>query len=106
MKLTNEEALKEILVRGGKVLKKRRERSLKILSGTSACLFTALIATICLMPGEFPGAYSQSSVYGAFLLSPQAGGYVLAAVIAFVTGVTFTLLCQRCRKNHLRGCGL
>ncbi|MCR4655796.1 MAG: hypothetical protein K5770_06160 [Lachnospiraceae bacterium] len=55
------------------------------------------------MPGELSGAYSQRSVYGAFLLSPQAGGYVLAAVIAFVIGVVFTLLCQRYRKKSSPG---
>ncbi len=103
MKYTNEETLKEILRRRGKVLIRRREKNCRILVGTSACLFTALIGVICLMPGKLPRAYSQGTVYGAFLLSPQAGGYVLAAVIAFALGVTFVLLCQRYRKRSLPG---
>ncbi|MBQ0134292.1 MAG: hypothetical protein KBS46_04090 [Clostridiales bacterium] len=43
---------------------------------------------------------SAGSVYGSFLLSREAGGYVLIALIAFVLGVTVTLLCLHYRKNQ------
>ena len=54
-----------------------------------------------LVIGLFPGSGTASagSVYGAFLLSREADGYVLAAVIAFALGVCVTLLCARKKKN-------
>ena len=39
------------------------------------------------------------SVYGAFLLPAEAGGYVLAAVAAFAMGVIITIACIRYRNK-------
>lgn len=38
-------------------------------------------------------------LYGATLLSEEAGGYVLVGVLAFAAGVVLTLLCIRQRKK-------
>ena len=57
-----------------------------------------LVLVIGLFPGS--GTASAGSVYGAFLLSREAGGYVLAAVIAFALGVCVTLLCARKKENN------
>ena len=60
-----------------------------------------LVLVIGLFPGS--GTAYAGSVYGAFLLSRKAGGYVLAAVIAFALGVCVTLLCARKKKNNTQG---
>ena len=39
------------------------------------------------------------TIYGAIMLSREGGGYVLAAVIAFVLGVVITMLTRRYREQ-------
>ncbi len=97
MKYTTEEAISEIMRRSRRVSIRRDRRACRKLSGAAGALFAVLVLVIALLPGKVAIEYS-SSVYGSFLLSQEAGGYVLAAVIAFVLGVVITLLCLRYKK--------
>ena len=103
MKYTDEEMVQEILKRSKKVQEERRKRASGILAGISAALFVALIAVIAVLPTRITGAYSEGTVYGAFLLGREAGGYVLTAVIAFVLGVTVTLFAMKRRGYVIMG---
>ena len=94
MKYTTEEALTEIMRRKNQIVLRRSRRSCQVLSGVSAMLMVFLLLVICMMPGS-PGSAFTGTVYGSFLLSAESGGYVLAAVIAFVLGVCVTLLCLK-----------
>ncbi len=94
MKYTRDEFVSLALRRGAE---KRSRRACRRLSGTVGVLLTALVLVICALPGG-TGAAMQCSVYGAVLLSAEAGGVVLAAVVAFLLGVAVTLLCVK-RKN-------
>ena len=98
MKYTTEEALAEILRRSEQVLIRRNRRAVRRLSGASGALLAVLVVVIGLFPGS--GTASAGSVYGAFLLSREAGGYVLAAVIAFALGVTVTLLSLKQKRKN------
>ena len=99
MKYTSGQALVEILLRREKLIQRRSRRACRALSGTAGLLFAALVAVIGLGPEQqAPGV--TGSVYGSFLLSPQAGGYVLAAVIAFALGVAVTLLILNRTRNN------
>lgn len=97
MKYTSEEALTEIMRRKDQVVLRRSRRSCRVLSGVSALLTVFLLLVISMMPGRTGSAFT-GTVYGSFLLSAESGGYVLAAVIAFVLGVGVTLLCLRWAK--------
>lgn len=88
----------QILQRSERIVIRRDRRRRRILSGVSGGLFAVLIAVIALLPRE-NGVASAESVYGSFILGPEAGGYVLAAVIAFALGVCVTLLCLHRRKK-------
>lgn len=99
MKYTTEEALSEILRRRDRVVLRRDRSVLRILSVLTCGLFAALVLVIALQPGRAAEA-PIGSVYGSFLLGPDAGGYVLAAVVAFALGVTVTLLSLRYRKTR------
>lgn len=99
MKYTTEQALLEIMRRRDRIVVARNRRACGRLSGAVGALFAALVLVIAVFPGRW-GTASVSSVYGAFLLSREAGGYVLAAVIAFVLGVAVTMLSLRWHKNH------
>ena len=100
MKYTTEEALEQIRRRREQIVARRDRRVFRILSGSAGALFAALVLVIAVIPGKI-GVTSAGSVYGSFILSPEAGGYVLAAVIAFVLGVCVTLLCMHVRKKKL-----
>ena len=103
MKYTTEEALEEIMRRREEIVIRRERREFRILSGAAGALF-ALLILVTAAVHEKPEFVSAGSVYGAFLLGQEAGGYVLTAVIAFVLGVTVTLLCIKF-KNLRNGKG-
>ena len=98
MKYTTEEALAEIMRRSEQVSIRRNRRACRVLSVAAGALTLLLVLVIGLFPGG--GTGSGRSLYGAFLLSREAGGYVLAAVIAFSLGVVVTLLCLNRRKQE------
>ena len=98
MKYTNHEELKEIILRSEKLRKRREWRNMKFLSASAAALF-ALLAVFIGSAGQ-SGHETASTVYGAFLLSPDAGGYILAAVIAFAVGIVVAMLIYRQRYNE------
>ena len=99
MKYTTEEALAEIMRRSDQIIIRRDRRACRRLSGAAGALLTALVLVIALLPETAAPAYN-GSVYGSFLLSAEAGGYVLAAVIAFALGVVITLLCLKQRQKN------
>ena len=99
MKYTTEEALAEIMRRSDQIMIRRDRRACRRLSGAAGALLTALVLVIALLPETAATAYN-GSVYGSFLLSAEAGGYVLAAVIAFALGVVITLLCLKQRQKN------
>jgi len=44
----------------------------------------------------------KSAAYGSYLLSEEAGGYVLTGVIMFVLGIVVAMLCHRHRRKKLQ----
>ena len=99
MKYTPNEALSQILRRSERIALRRKRRSCQRLTGICSALLAVLVLGITVMPEKL-AVTSAGSVYGSFLLSREAGGYVLIALIAFVLGVAVTLLCQHCRKKQ------
>ena len=106
LQYTTEGALAEIMRRSEVIVLRRNHRACRILSGVAGALFAMLVLVIALLPRKASIRYN-GSMYGSFLLSQEAGGYVLAAVIAFALGVVITLLCLRYKKrkrSHEEGC--
>ena len=99
MKYTTDEALAEVLRRSDQLVRRRDRRTCGRLFGLTGALLAALVLVIALLPETAATAYN-GSVYGSFLLSAEAGGYVLAAVIAFALGVVITLLCLKQRQKN------
>ncbi|MCR5279767.1 MAG: hypothetical protein K6E19_10050 [Lachnospiraceae bacterium] len=98
MKYTTDEALNEVLKRGQE-MKSQHERKLISTMATIAGVLTfALIGTLgYLVRVPVDGSGKQ---YGSFILSSEAGGYVLVAVLAFVLGIAFTILVRLVKKNR------
>ena len=97
MQYTFDEALQETLRRAGALKKRRFKAQTRALSAAIVVLLGSVLAIGAgYMTPQSPVIGDLD--YGAFLLPSEAGGYILAAVAAFVIGVLVTLLCI-----HLRG---
>ena len=92
--------LNEIFRRAEAVRRKRDERVARALGGAAGALALALIVMIGGFSGR--GAEIHGTALGAFLLGPEAGGYVLVALIAFALGIAAALLAQRHRQMKQR----
>ena len=93
---TAEERL-ALLHRRADLLEKKKELALlKVLGGVSGSLAVCLLALFTLF-GQGGHGIASSGYAATSLLSENAGGYVLAALIAFALGVVVTLLIRRYR---------
>ena len=95
MKYSEQQQLYEIMGRGEKLRQKKERRVIRGLATSAsalAILLTAFLSTL----GQ-RGSAGAPTDYGSFLLAAEAGGYVLAAVIAFALGVVVTVLIHRYR---------
>lgn len=99
MKYSTEKALSEIALRRKRITEARKRRTCRRLSVGACALFAALTMAVTSL-SEHTAVASADTVYGSFLLGQEAGGYVLAAVIAFALGVTVTLLSLRWRRDR------
>ena len=91
---TAEERL-ALLHRRANLLEKKKELALlKALGGVSGSLAVCLLALFTLF-GQGGHGIASSGYAATSLLSEHAGGYVLAALIAFALGVVVTVLIMR-----------
>ena len=91
LKYTDDQALSEIARRSKAIREKKLRQTTTLLSGVSGVLFLVIVTVFAALPKG--GAQADGSVYGSFLLSMEAGGYVLVGVLAFCLGAALTLLC-------------
>ncbi len=101
MKYDQDEALKEVLHRRDRLLIRQTKKTIRNLSYASLAVTAMLVAAIVQFT-DVGGAQTGLSVYGSFLLSNEAGAYVMVGVLAFVLGVVFTLLCIQSRKLKMQ----
>lgn len=91
---TAEERL-ALLHRRADLLEKKKELTLlRLLGGASGSLAVCLLSLFALF-GHGGHGIASSGYAATSLLSEQAGGYVLAALIAFALGVVVTVLIMR-----------
>ena len=95
-----EEQMRVILRRKAYYTAKRQLQGLTFLAGGLGLM---LIAALVLAPG-ITGSPVQAagSVLGATILGPEAGGYVIVALLAFGLGIVAALLAQRHRQMKER----
>ena len=91
-----EAKLDEIFRRAEAIRRKQEEHRTRLLGGATAALALALVALIGGFAGR--GTEIRGTALGAFLLGPEAGGYVLVALIAFALGIAAAMLTQRYRR--------
>ena len=81
-------------------LRRQQDRRGLVLSGGASALLAVILIAVMLRTDRVYQSITGSSLAGASLLSESAGGYVLAAVIAFFVGVILTVVIYRSRKKH------
>lgn len=82
--------------------KKKRlieERLIKTLGAVSFCIFAFLIGFIYIVDGKMH-SIADAGFTGNSLLSADAGGYVLVAVISFISAVVITVLCIKINEKN------
>ena len=74
--------------------KKKQKKYVARYFAASTAVFAMLVAVMHSL-GVFGPSELDDSVFGSFLLSREAGGYVLVGVICFVIAVAVTLYCVK-----------
>ena len=82
--------------------KKKRlieERLIKSLGAVSFCIFAFLVGFIYIADGKMH-SIADAGFTGNSLLSADAGGYVLVAVISFIAAVVITVICLKIKEKN------
>ena len=95
---SSEERIKRMHGRAEELQKEHEKRKLAGVGTLSAFLGILLIAVSVYTIGA-PGAITDAAMAGSSLLSENAGGYVLVAVISFTAAVLITALCLKSRMR-------
>ena len=94
MRYSEDEALSEIIRRSKRIASDRRRKRDAILIA-SAVLIAICASVIILSIPAGNRIYDTMSLYGSFLLNQSTGGYILVAVIAFITGIAVAIICRK-----------
>ena len=94
MKYGIEESLARIEERGREMQIHKKRKQAGVLAVMIVLLMVVSSVTMYRRVGLEPITESSSS-YGAFMLSEEAGGYILVGVICFTAAVVLTLVCLR-----------
>ena len=92
-----EQSVQEVKRRSKERVKKAERR---VRNGITAAvlIFVIAFAFVMYQIGGSRIASPDASSYGAFLLSREAGGYILVGVICFAAAVAITLLCLKLKS--------
>ena len=79
------------------------KRQLRRLSLMAACIGILLIAVLIYAPVVKGAARAGDTGYfGATILGPEAGGYVIVAILSFILGMIITLITQKKKETKER----
>ena len=90
---SNEELMQGILQRKAFYLVQRQARRLFILAAGLTSLLGMALLSVSGVSGQVE--QQRGSVLGATILGPDAGGYVIVALLAFALGIAVSLICLK-----------
>ena len=102
MKYSLDEAIRLIGERERDLRIRMQHRRIRILLCCIGTLIVAAGATLYRLTG-FDAVPNPLSSYGAFMLSEEAGGYILTGVVCFAVGVVFALIMIRMGRMRKKG---
>ena len=77
----------------------REKKQISSLSLLAMAIGAMLMVVLMLALGVSGTVGKSSSLLGATILGPEAGGYVIAALLSFALGIIVTLITQKYRKT-------
>ena len=77
----------------------REKKQIRTLSLLTSGLGVLLVAVMMFAPEVSGTVEKSSSVLGSMILGPEAGGYVIVALLAFSLGIMVTIITQKYRKT-------
>jgi hypothetical protein len=95
---TQRERIKQLHIRAAEIKRQNEKRKTAGLGGFCIGLFVMLLVCMIRVDDSLQNIISVD-VQGSSLLSDSAGGYILAAVLAFFSGVIITVVIFRYRKK-------
>ena len=93
-----EESLNQVRSRSDDIVRRKENRKAVLLTASAAVLSVLLFAALGYISGRTKPMIGES-VYGSYMLSDSAGGYVLVAVIAFSLGVLLAVAVRNLRNR-------
>ena len=99
MRYSIEESLQQIETRSRQIRYRKQRRNVGLLATMTALVLMISIAVGYSLVGMKESG-SWESAYGSFILSEEAGGYVIVGVLCFVAAVILTLVCVRCKERN------
>ena len=96
------ERVAQVKERAARIKQKKEKRMIRGLSTLCLAFCCCLVGILGEVSGGFGSAAAVQGLNGATLLSERTGGYVLVAVVSFVTAVVFTLLCVKLRERNVK----
>lgn len=101
MKYTLDESMREFEKRTMMQQKKKHKRVSTALFSSVAALSVMLVIALSAVIDPTVPSQGESS-YGSFLLSQEAGGYLIVALLAFILGIllTFAILYRNGRLKR------
>ena len=99
MKYDMERSLEEILERSKKLKKQSELMRTRIFGSVMSALAVAIMVILYDISGSY-GTESMDSFYGSFMISKEAGLYVIVGMICFIVGICFTILVLKYRQKN------
>ena len=80
-------------------LSRRREKDILFLTAVCSCILLAVLVPVTAALGGLTAGGSGDGFTAASLLDESAGGYILAALGAFMAGVIITVICVKLKDR-------
>ncbi len=80
-------------------LSRRREKDILFLTAACSCILLVVLVPVTAALGGLTAEGPGSGFTAASLLGESAGGYILAALGAFMAGVIITVICVKMRDR-------
>ena len=80
----------------------REKKQIRVLSLLASGIGVLLMAVLMIAPGVSGTVGISNSHLGATILGPEAGGYVIVALLAFTLGITMSLIAVKRRGMDTR----
>ncbi len=98
LKYNLDQSLQKIRERSEKLVRKKEMMKMRCLGALSTVTAIALLFVFYSI-NDIVGTEGKDSFYGSFMISREAGLYVIIGLLCFLLGVTLTLVLTKYVKN-------